>query len=185
MRVAPERRRDDLLKLRFDVERRLTRREAGTVADAEDMRVDRERFLSPGGVEDDIGGLAADAGQGLELFARARDFPAMVTDQRLAERDHILRLGVEQADGLDCLAQGLFAEIDHRLRSPDAFEQVARGKVDAGVGRLSGEHDRDQQGIGVDEIELRSGRGVGLGQALEELENLLALHSEPITSRIE
>ena len=98
VRVAAEGLRHDLLELRFDLVDRLARREAGAVADAEDVRVDREGLLAERGVEHDVGGLAADAGQRLQLLAGARDLAAMPVDQRLAERDDVLRLGVEQAD---------------------------------------------------------------------------------------
>ena len=72
MRVAAEGLRDDLLELRFDLVDSLAGREAGAVADAEDVGVDRERLLAERGVEHDVGGLAADAGQRLQLFARSR-----------------------------------------------------------------------------------------------------------------
>ena len=54
MSVAAERLRDDFLELRFDLVDILAGREPGAVADSEDMRVDRERLLAPGGVEDDV-----------------------------------------------------------------------------------------------------------------------------------
>jgi hypothetical protein len=37
-------------------------------------------------------------------------------DQRLAERDHVLGLGIEQANRLDRLTQALLAQIDHLPR---------------------------------------------------------------------
>ena len=61
MRVAAEGLGHDLLELRLDLVDGLARREAGAVADAEDVGVDRERLLAERGVEHDIGGLAADA----------------------------------------------------------------------------------------------------------------------------
>jgi hypothetical protein len=63
MCVAAEWLRHDLLKLRFDVIDRLSRREASAVADPEDMGVDRERLLAECRIEHDIGGLAADTRQ--------------------------------------------------------------------------------------------------------------------------
>ena len=72
VRVAAEGLRDDLLELGLDLVDRLAGREAGAVADAEDVGVDREGLLAEGGVEHDVGGLAADAGQRLQLFAGAR-----------------------------------------------------------------------------------------------------------------
>src|SRR3982751_887721 len=113
MRVTPEGLRHDLLQLRLDVVDGLARRQAGAVADAEDVRVDRERLLAKRGVEHDVCGLTAYAGKRLELFAGARDLAIILIDQRLAERDHVLRLGVEEADRLDRLAHTLFSELDH------------------------------------------------------------------------
>jgi hypothetical protein len=184
VRVAAEGLRNDLLELRLDLVDILARREAGAVANAEDMGVDREGFLTPGGVEDDVGGLAADAGKRFEFFARARDFATEAVDQRLAQRDHILRLGVEQADRLDRVAQIVLAQIEHLARVPDPREQRAAGYVDACIGGLRGQHYRDQQLIGIAELELGRGRGVGLGKTTEEFENLRPGHSASITSRI-
>ena len=75
--VAAEGLGNDLLELRFDIVDGLARRETRAVADAENMSVDRERFLAEGGVEDDIGRLAADAGERLQLFTGPGDLPAM------------------------------------------------------------------------------------------------------------
>ncbi|MEA3081871.1 MAG: hypothetical protein QOD54_1539, partial [Sphingomonadales bacterium] len=43
--IAAERLRDDLFELRLDLVDRLARCETGAVADAEDVRVDRECLL--------------------------------------------------------------------------------------------------------------------------------------------
>ena len=63
MGVPPEWLGHEFFKLgldRFDI---VARCEAGAVADAKDVRIDRERFLAEGGVEHHVGGLAADSGQ--------------------------------------------------------------------------------------------------------------------------
>jgi hypothetical protein len=182
--VAAEGLRHDFLELGFDLVDILAGREAGPVADPEDVGVDRERLLAPGGVEHDVGGLAADAGQRFELAARARDLAAMLFDQRVAERDDVLRLGVEQADGPDRIAQRILPEIDHLPRAPDPLEQRARRDVDADVGGLRRQDHRDQQLIGVGELELGGRRGVGLGQPAEEFEHFRPGHSASITSRM-
>jgi len=136
VRIAAERLRNDLVELGLDLVGSLAAREAGAVADAEHMGVDCERLLAPRGVEHDIGGLAADPGERLELVAGARDLAVVALDQRFAQGDDVLRLGVEQADGLDRVAQGIFAEIDHLPRRLDPREERARGDIDAGVGGL-------------------------------------------------
>ena len=62
MRVQPERLGDDLLELQLDLEHVLARRKAGSIADPENVRVDREGLFVEGRVEDYVGGLPADAG---------------------------------------------------------------------------------------------------------------------------
>jgi len=138
VRIPAEGLGDDFFKLLFDRVDILARREAGAVADAEDVGVDRERLLAERGVENDVGGLAADSGQRLQRVAGARDFAAIVADQRFAQRDDVLRLGVEQADRLDRLAQPLLAELDHLPRRLDVQKQGLGRDIDAGVGRLGG-----------------------------------------------
>ena len=61
--VAAEWLRDDLLELGLDLVDRISGREAGSVAYAEDVGVDRECFFAERGVENDIGGLSPDARQ--------------------------------------------------------------------------------------------------------------------------
>ena len=87
MRVAAEWLRDNFFELRFDLIDCLSGRQSGAVADAKDVRVDGERFLAEGGIEDDVGGLTANAWQSLKLFARSGNLAAVVTDQRLGQRD--------------------------------------------------------------------------------------------------
>ena len=59
VRVEPEGLGDNLLELELDLEHVLARREAGAIADSEDVRVDRESLFVEGRVEDDVGGLPA------------------------------------------------------------------------------------------------------------------------------
>jgi len=184
MGVAAERLRDDLLELRLDLLDGFPGSQAGAVADPVHMRVDRERLLAERGVEHDIGSLAADAGEGLQLFAGARDLAAMIVDQGLAERDHVLCLGVEQADCLDRVTELFFPELNHLPGNFDAGEQRPAGDVDAGVGRLSGKHYRHQQLVGIAGFEFGRRRRIRFGQPAEKFENVVALHA-PMTSRIE
>ena len=59
--IAAEGLRDDLLEPGLDLVDILARREAGAVADSEDVGVDGEGFLPERGVQHDVGGLAPDA----------------------------------------------------------------------------------------------------------------------------
>ena len=138
----------------LDLFRRLAGRQAEPVADPEDMRVDRHGRLAEGHVEHDIGGLAADARQLGQLVAVARNLAAMVADQRLRQRDDVLRLVAPQADGADVFAELLLAQRQHLLRRVGDLEQRARRLVDADVGRLRRQHHGDQQREGVDVLEL-------------------------------
>jgi len=63
VRVAAERLGHDFLQLRLDHVDVLARREAGAIGHAEDVGVDGEGLLAERSVEDDVGGLAADAGK--------------------------------------------------------------------------------------------------------------------------
>ena len=176
MGVAPKRLRHQPVELGLDDLDGLAGSEAGAVADSEGVRIHRERFFAKGSVEHDIGGLAADPGKRLQRLARARDFAVVLIDERLAEQDDILRLGVEQPDRLDRLAKLLLAEFDHLFRRSDPREQRAAGDVYTDVGGLRGQNDGDQQLVRVTELQLSRGRGIGLGQPPKEFEYLVTLH---------
>ena len=59
------------------------RREADAVRDAEDVRVHGDRRFAERRVQNDVRGLAADAGQGLERVAIARHLAAVLRHERL------------------------------------------------------------------------------------------------------
>jgi hypothetical protein len=62
MRIATERLRHDGFEFCFNVVDGLAGREAGAITDSKDMRVDCECLFAKCGIEDDISGLAPDAG---------------------------------------------------------------------------------------------------------------------------
>src|SRR6187200_1153156 len=90
--------RHDGVEHALDLGRGLAGGKAGAVANPEQMGVDRNSGLAEGGVEDNIGGLAPDAWQGLECGAVARHLAAMPLDQCLRERNHIPCLDAVEAD---------------------------------------------------------------------------------------
>ena len=109
VRVQPKGLGNYLFQLELNLEDVLARREAGPVAHAEDVRVDREGFLAECGVENHVCRLASDSGQLFQLLAGARHLAPMVADQVFRKRNHVLRLGVEQTDRLDRSPQPLLA----------------------------------------------------------------------------
>ena len=185
MRVAAERLWHDLLELGLHDVDRLAGREAGAVADPEDVGVDGEGFLTERSVENDVGGLAADARKCLEVFSISGHLGTEAVDQGLREGNDVFGLGVEQTDGFDRVSERFFAQIEHLPRRFDPFEEVARRKVDAGVGRLGRQNDRDQQLIDVAILKLGRRRRIGLGKPAEEFENFGPGHEAAMTSRIE
>src|SRR3569832_2403807 len=80
------------------------------------MGVDRYRRLAEGRVQYHIGGLAADARQGLQRLAIVRHLAAMPIDEDATGGDEVLRLVLVEIDGLDVILEPLFAELQHRSR---------------------------------------------------------------------
>ena len=124
------------------------------------MCVDRHGRLAKGGIEHHVGGLAADAGQRLERFAGLRNIAGMPFDQQSTGFNDILRLAVVQADGLDELAQSVHAQCMYRLRGIGNRKQAGSGLVDAYIGRLRRQYDRNQQFERVAIVEFRGRVGV-------------------------
>ena len=143
-----------LHQLQLHRQRVLARRQAGAVADAEDVRVDRHRRLAERHIEHHVGGLAAHAGQGLQRLARARHLAAMLLDEDAAGLDQVLRLGAEQADGADLFGDRIEPEGQHLLRAVGGREEPARGLVHAHVGGLCRQQHGGQQleHVGVFEL---------------------------------
>jgi hypothetical protein len=184
VRVQPEGLRHDLFKLQLDLKHILAGRQAGTVADAENVRVDREGLLMKCGVENHVRRLPPDAGQLLELLAGSGDSAPMIADERFRQSDDVLRLGVEQADRLDRVANAFLAKRDHLFRRLHPLEQGPGRDIHARIGRLCRQHHRHQQGVRVHISELGSRGRVLLRQPAEEFENLIPGHNASMTSRI-
>jgi hypothetical protein len=89
----------------FDLHDVAARRDAGAVADAEDVGVDGLRGVAEPHVEDHVRGLAPDARQRLERRAGGRHLAAVLLDQDAGELQDVLRLVAEEADRLDVLDQ--------------------------------------------------------------------------------
>ena len=140
----------------------LPRRQAGAVADAEDVRVDRDRLRAERDVHHHVGGLAADAGQRLQRVAVGRHLAAMLGDQRAADRAMtFFALVLNRPIVLMCSLQRRPRRARPSAAGVSTSANSARGRlVDADVGRLRRQRDRDEQRVGVDIVELGLGRGV-------------------------
>ena len=126
VRAEPERLRDHFLQLQFDRQRRLALGEPSAVADAEDVRVDRERLLPEGAVEHDVGGLAPDAGQPLQRVAVLRHLAAAEVFGHLGDPS------VLAADVPNPLPQSLVSEL-REFNLPDDYWDKFRDAIE-GVG---------------------------------------------------
>jgi len=172
MRVMLESVRHDALEPVLDLERIFARREAGAVADPEDMGVDRDGVVAEGDVEHDIGGLAADARKRLERRAIVGHRAVMPLHQHRRSAHDVARLGAIETDGLDRLAQSLFAQRQHLLRRVDGLEQRAGRLVDRDVGRLGRERYSNKERIGVPIDQLGGGVGPPGGEQFEKAYHL-------------
>src|SRR6266567_5566464 len=142
------------LKTKLHLERRIAWSKTRSIGDAEYVRVHRQSVFAIGHVEHDVGGLAAGAGQRFNFSAGTRHLAAELGNQLFRERDDVLRLGAVEPDGLDVVAQPFLAERQHLLRRIGNLEQLSCRLVDASVGRLRRQNDRDQEGIGVEMFQL-------------------------------
>src|SRR5208337_4084686 len=78
MDVADEFGSCNALKAEFHLQRIFAGRKPRSVGDAKDVSIDRDGWLPEGHIQDDIRGLAANAGQLLKGLAVLRDFAAVL-----------------------------------------------------------------------------------------------------------
>ncbi len=152
----------------LDRQRRAPRRQPAAVGDAKDMRVDGDRRLAESDVEDDVGGFAADPGQGLERLAGARHRAAMLLDEQAAGLDQVACLVAVQPERADVPGDAVGAEGEHLVRRVGDRKQPARGQVDAAVGGLRRQQHGDQQLERRAELEFGLRLRVGRAQRREE-----------------
>ena len=119
--------------------------DAGAVGDAEVVRVHRDGRLAEGDIEHHVCGLAADAGQGFEFFARAGHHAAVFFDQQTAGGDDVFRFRFVEADGGDVTGQAGLAQGEYCFRCVGNRIEFFGRRVDPCVGRLRRQNDRDQQ----------------------------------------
>ena len=94
---------------------------------------------------DDVRRLARDSGQAHEFLETARHAAVELLDQHLHRPADRLRLLTEEPRGPDVVLELLGRHREVVLRPAVLAEESGRDAVDVDVGRLRGEHHRDQQ----------------------------------------
>lgn len=141
---------------------------AEALRQAADMGIDDHRREMEGGAEDDVGSLAADAGEGGQIAQSGRNLAVVALDQPLGTADEMAGLGVIKAGGTNqifhlgkiCRAEGGGIRV--------AGKEVGSDKVDAQVGTLGGEDGGNQEFKGGMMCQRAFGRRVQLCQSVEE-----------------
>ncbi len=177
VRVLLVLRRHHLLQFGFDLKRGLAGGHPGAVADAENMRIDRNCRFAESNVEHDIRGFAANAGKRFQRIARARHVPFILGKEPLRQRNDIFSLGTKKADGLDQFADAILPKRHHFLWRVSKRKQRRRRPVDARISRLSREHHRDQQCEWIAVLKLAFWLWIG---GLEAAERFLDLRRCPL-----
>ena len=129
-----------------------------------EVGVDGDAGDAEGVAEDDVGGLAADAGQVDEVLEAGRYLAAVPLDQRGAELEQGLGLGAEEAERADDLLEVVAVGPGHRGGVGVGREQGRADGVDPLVGGLGAQHGDDEELERVVEVELAPRVGVGLGE---------------------
>jgi hypothetical protein len=153
-------------------------------ADAEYVRVDGERRRAEKFGHDHVGGLAADAGQGFQLFARARHLAAVTVPNQLCQLDDALALRRGESDAPDQFQHAFRPEPKRVLRTKARVVGVLHAGVDHLVGGLRRQDHRDQQLERRGEVKLRLRFREDLPEAPGELCRELPLGGEAQLSRI-
>ncbi len=141
------------------------------------MRIDGDRWLAKGGIQNHVRCLASNAGQRFQLFPRGGNLRCVPLYQQPAGLDDVPGFGIKQADRTNVLLQSPFAEFLHGLRGTCDLEQRRGRLIDTHVRRLRGQDNGNQQ------LELRSimkfgGRpGIPAGEPDEYLCTLSVIQS--------
>ena len=176
MRVAQQRGGDALDQPVLNRAHGPARRQAGAVAQAEDVGVHGHGAFPEHHVQHHVRGLAADARQRLQRHAVGRDLARVPGHQNGRKGGDILGLGLPQADAPDVGADALGAQRGHGGGGGRFGEQRGRRLVDGGVRRLRRQDHRDQQGEGVGVQQLRRRFGVVAGDGGDEGGGLVTTH---------
>ena len=126
------------------------RRQAEALREPAHVRVDDDSLRVAELGRDDVRGLARNSGQPHELIEPPRNLAVEVLDEHAHRSADRLRLLAKEPGRVDVSLELLDGDGEVVLRLPVLLEERRRHLVDVHVGRLRGEHHRD------DELEVRA-----------------------------
>ena len=151
----------------------LARCDPRTVADAEDVSVDRLRRMTPPHVQDHIGGLSSNARQGLQGGSGGGDFAVILVNKDPREPHDVLGLVAIKPDGPDVFDEAVLAQVQHLLWRVRDLEEFVRGLVDARIRCLGGKSHGNDKRVGVDVLKFAFGLGFSLAESRKNLDKRL------------
>lgn len=143
MRADAEGLRCKFVERLLDRQYRFAGRQARSIADAKDMRIDRERLGPERCVHHHIRSLSPDTRQSFKRGPVGGHLAAMFAHQNLGQRNYVFRLAVEQSNGVDMLLQRVFTQSHHLSWRIYLRKQCARRLVDPDISRLRRAHHRN------------------------------------------
>ena len=133
--------------------------------EAVNVGIHGEGGLVEGLDHEDGGGFVADAGEGFEFLKGAGNLAAVAFEEEAGHFANIFRLHRREAAGADDGVNLRGGEGGHFVRGVGEGEEFGGDLVDAHVGALGGEDDRDEEGKGVAVQEGDGRAGVERGKA--------------------
>ena len=120
-------------------------RHAGTVSDTKNMGIHGDDRLTKSGIQYDIRGFSANAGQRFQRGSIVRNFSMVPIDKLFAGGDDVAGFGTVQADSAYMVFQPCHAEFKHGVGCRGHLKQFARCQIDALIRGLRGQNDCHQQ----------------------------------------
>ena len=162
-------RREDGAQLLFHAQRVFAAvGEAEAARDADAVRVADVGGLVVDVAENEVRGLAPDAGETRQLLHRAGDPAAVLFKENFRALDEVFGLGIVKAAGLDGFADLFIAGVGERLERRELCVQRGGDHVHTRVGALGGEPHGEKQFIIFLVLQRAHGVGVELLQRLDD-----------------
>ena len=169
----------ELDEVALDLDRVVLARQAKSLRDTTDMRVDHHSLSLTELGGDDVCGLTRHAGQPKQLGDRPRDNAVELIEQHPHRAANRLRLLSIKAGLENVLLQLLDGHGQIVLRPPVLDEQLRRDAIHVHVGRLRGEHHRDEQLDIASEVQRDLGVRMLDRESLDDRPDPLAPRSDP------